>query len=55
MAGLLEVLAGMLVLSVVAAAHVAAGQADAQVNPFVAGLQAILATVGTWGNVVNLV
>src|ERR1700733_7754296 len=41
-----EVLGGMPVLGIIAAADVAAGPAQAQVHPGVAGLQAFLAPIG---------
>ncbi len=55
MTGVAVVLRRMLVFRGVAAAHVAADQAHAQVNPSVAHLQALLAAVGVRGNVANLI
>ena len=46
MAGFFEVLGGVLVWRRVAAPDMTAGQADAQMNPPVAGLQTVFATIG---------
>lgn len=46
---------GVLVLRVVAAAHIPAHQAQAQVHPAIARLQAILAALRTGGNLPDLV
>lgn len=51
MAGFMEVLGGVFVLGGVAAADVAALEANPQVNPGVAGLQALLAALGIGGEV----
>lgn len=45
----------VLILRVVTAAHMATGEAEAQVDPGVTDLQAILAAVGTGGDVSYLV
>src|SRR5713226_606811 len=53
--GSVEVLRGMPVLRLVAAADMAAAQAQSQVDPGVAGLQALLAAIGVRGDVSDLV
>ena len=55
MARPLRVLGGMLVLRRVAAAHVAARHAQAQVHPGVPRLQAVLAAAAVRGDVADLV
>jgi hypothetical protein len=51
--GLVEVPSGVLVFGIIAAADVPARQADAQVNPAIARLQAILTTPCARLNLVN--
>jgi hypothetical protein len=51
----MEMLGGVLVFRGIAAAHVAAGQAQAQVYPGVAHLQAFLAAARVRLDVVNLI
>jgi hypothetical protein len=48
MLGVMEVFRGVLVFGRIAAAHVAALQTQAQVNPSIAHFQAFLATVGSF-------
>src|SRR5689334_6513512 len=55
MAGRVEVFGGVPILRVVAAADMAADQALTQVDPGVAHLQALLATVATRRHVANLI
>src|SRR5262249_9346627 len=50
-----EVLGGVLVLRRIAAADVAAGEAEPEVDPAVPHLEALLATVGVRGDVADLV
>ena len=51
--GVLEVFVGVAVLGGIAAAHVAADQALAQVDPRISGFQAILAALAAGGNVAD--
>ena len=51
----MEVLGRVLVLRVVAAAYVPALHAEPQVDPYVAGLQAILAAIGAWGDIFDAI
>ena len=55
MAGGVEMLGRVLIGRLVAATDMAAGAADAEVKPAVAGLQAILAAVRAGCDVVNVV
>jgi hypothetical protein len=55
MAAGVKMLGGVLVLGAVTTADVAAFQAKPQVNPMIAGLKAIFATVGAGGNNLHLV
>jgi hypothetical protein len=45
---------GVLILRGITAAHVAARETQAKMNPSIAGLQTLLATVGSWSNFVDL-
>jgi hypothetical protein len=53
--GGMEMPGRVFILRVVTAAHMATGEAEAQVDPGVTGFQAILAAVGTGGDVSYLV
>src|SRR5215471_8504103 len=55
MGGRVEVLCRMAILGRIAAAHVAAGQAEAKVDPAIAHAQALFAAVGVGLYVVNLI
>src|SRR5579864_7020893 len=50
-----KVLGGVSVLRVVAAADVAAREAEAEMDPGVAHLQALLAAIAAGGNILNLI
>jgi hypothetical protein len=51
----MKVFGGVLALRLVAAAHVPAGDTQAQVDPTIAGLQALFAAIGVGLDVANLV
>jgi hypothetical protein len=51
----MEVLRGVFVLRGITATNMATDQAEPQVNPCIAHLQAFLAAIGTRGDFVNLV
>ncbi len=51
----MEVLRGVFVFGGVTATDMATAQAESQVNPCIAHLQAFLAAIGTRGDIVNLV
>jgi hypothetical protein len=53
--GLSEVFRGVFVLRRVATANVTTNLAEAQMNPSIAHLQTLFASVGLWGWVANLV
>src|SRR6202035_5834390 len=53
MSGGVEMLGGMLVGRIVAAADMTAAAADPQMQPFAADLQALLATERTWRDVAD--
>jgi hypothetical protein len=55
MLGVMKVLGRVLVLGRIAAAHMAAFQAQAEMNPGVAHLQAFLAAFAAGGDVANLI
>ena len=55
MFGGMEMFRGVLVLGGVAAAHMAAAQTQAQVNPGVTHLQALLAALGLWLHALDLI
>src|SRR5205823_5760088 len=55
MLGGMEMLGGMLILGRIAAAHVAAGQAQAQVHPSVAHFQTLLASARVRLDFANLI
>jgi hypothetical protein len=53
--GGVKVFGGVFVLGRIAAANVSAAQAQAQVDPFIAHLQAFFAAIRMWFDVTNLV
>jgi hypothetical protein len=53
--GLVEVFGGVFSFRGVAAADVSAGEAHAQMNPAVTGLEALFAATGMWKHILNLV
>jgi hypothetical protein len=55
MAGSAEMGGGVLVLRVVAATHMAAHHAQAQVDPRITETQAVFATVGAWRDRFDLI
>ncbi len=55
MTGGMKMLGGMLVLRAVTATHMAAGEAEAKMNPFIPGFHAFLAPVGARSDGSNLV
>jgi hypothetical protein len=55
MIGRVEMLGRVPVLGLIAAAHVAAGQAESKVDPGVSRLQALLASLGVRSDVSDLV
>jgi hypothetical protein len=55
MFGLMKVFGGVSVLGRIAAAHVPAYHAEAQMNPLIARLQALFTTVCVWPDILDLI
>jgi len=55
MIGGVEMFCGMFIFRGIAAAHMSAGQAEAQVHPTVANLYTLFAALGLWLHAANLI